>query len=1205
MPYPDLNALRNDVNTNIIPNGNREIEGIEMNRILNGLVDFIQNNDIETVLTVGNTTTKNLISSATLEGLDVVVKSKLNGTGLNQYLTTDSNGKIILKALQTSDISSIVDSYIDTKKGVANGIAPLNSSAKIDTTYLPDAVLGNVKYKGTYNIVTDVISSDDPALNGQPLPAAGSGNTGFYFIVQGSGTVSGTSYTTGDWIISNGSAGWAKVDNSDAVSTVFGRIGNVIAVSGDYNTSQVTENPGFLYYTDARARLALTGDATSGISYSTSTGVIALSTTGVSAGTYNNVTVDIYGRVTAGSNVSYELQSNKATDLISPDNTKYPTTLAVSTAIGAIPTPTLASVTAAGNTTSTAILLGGVTAAGGYDLETASKVRVNTNTYFGNGANNDNLITMGDAGKTVFRKTTGLAEVLWITNDGTVRLLKSGYVNLTAASKWITTDSNGDLIGKVVDWTDVQNKPSWIGASAPTLQVVTTSGNSTTLDIEMSTDKKIGNRLSQSDDYGWLTFFASADKFTVFKNTATTNGGFRFETPTGVNVSINRSGVLTTSASAVIHTLTVGLGAGSVSSNTMLGYQVGNSNTTSYNLVYMGYQAGYSTIGGADDNVAIGWKALYSANTYFLTAIGSEALYNCTLSTNTAVGAQAGKKLGAGSQNTFIGTVTASNGTVVNVSWNTLVGHGAFYNLAGSFNTSLGASTGVNSTGNNNLFLGYNSGNAMTSGSSNVIIGSFDGTGFITLSNNIFFSDGDGTVRARVTSGGNWLFGTTTDGGYKVYVNGTLGTTDNITMPGDKFLYMGSDYIRTNGARLMTITSFNGIYIPDALAVGITPSAYKFEVNGTMNVSGNSTFATIIAGTWNGSVIGSTYGGTGVNNGSSTITIGGNVTFSGAFTTTLTVTANTSITLPTTGTLINKTTTMTSGFVPRSTANGTIADGIIRDDGSNAAIGTAVNSSYKLLVNGAMNTTGNFLCNANIQALNGQYIGIGGAGNALKMYGSSATGKCGWSIPGGGYYYTWDIENNSSTMVTFLQLDLISGAAGSEAAKWQFINGSRVLIGTTTSNGYKLEVNGTSYFGGGDVTISSSNKLILDTLGLPSYVKGGSGIITMYGYNGTIISGGYVSINPFDTLYIGGAGNDNYLTGAFAIGKSSSPDSKAILELSSTTKGFLPPRMTATQAEAISSPTEGLMIYSTNGTGSTITSKGWWGYDGSAWVKLN
>lgn len=61
----------------------------------------------------------------------------------------------------------------------------------------------------------------------------------------------------------------------------------------------------------------------------------------------------------------------------------------------------------------------------------------------------------------------------------------------------------------------------------------------------------------------------------------------------------------------------------------------------------------------------------------------------------------------------------------------------------------------------------------------------------------------------------------------------------------------------------------------------------------------------------------------------------------------------------------------------------------------------------------------------------------------------------------------------------------------------------------------------------------------------------------------------------------------------------------AVLELISTTKGFLPPKMTATQAEAIVNPAEGLMVYATNGSGSTITTKGWWGYDGSAWVKLN
>ena len=60
----------------------------------------------------------------------------------------------------------------------------------------------------------------------------------------------------------------------------------------------------------------------------------------------------------------------------------------------------------------------------------------------------------------------------------------------------------------------------------------------------------------------------------------------------------------------------------------------------------------------------------------------------------------------------------------------------------------------------------------------------------------------------------------------------------------------------------------------------------------------------------------------------------------------------------------------------------------------------------------------------------------------------------------------------------------------------------------------------------------------------------------------------------------------------------------SIVEIASTTQGFLPPRMTAAQASAISSPAEGLMVYVTN-FNVTFTSKGWWGYNGSVWQKLN
>lgn len=71
-----------------------------------------------------------------------------------------------------------------------------------------------------------------------------------------------------------------------------------------------------------------------------------------------------------------------------------------------------------------------------------------------------------------------------------------------------------------------------------------------------------------------------------------------------------------------------------------------------------------------------------------------------------------------------------------------------------------------------------------------------------------------------------------------------------------------------------------------------------------------------------------------------------------------------------------------------------------------------------------------------------------------------------------------------------------------------------------------------------------------------------------------------------------------------AVGNVAAVDASAQLEVVSTTKGFLPPRMTAAQASAIGSPAEGLMVYVTD-TNGTFTSKGWWGYNGAAWEKLN
>jgi hypothetical protein len=55
------------------------------------------------------------------------------------------------------------------------------------------------------------------------------------------------------------------------------------------------------------------------------------------------------------------------------------------------------------------------------------------------------------------------------------------------------------------------------------------------------------------------------------------------------------------------------------------------------------------------------------------------------------------------------------------------------------------------------------------------------------------------------------------------------------------------------------------------------------------------------------------------------------------------------------------------------------------------------------------------------------------------------------------------------------------------------------------------------------------------------------------------------------------------------------PNASALLDLTSTTKGFLPPRMTALQRTAIATPSVGLMVYQTDGTA------GLYQFNGGTW----
>jgi hypothetical protein len=163
----------------------------------------------------------------------------------------------------------------------------------------------------------------------------------------------------------------------------------------------------------------------------------------------------------------------------------------------------------------------------------------------------------------------------------------------------------------------------------------------------------------------------------------------------------------------------------------------------------------------------------------------------------------------------------------------------------------------------------------------------------------------------------------------------TLAIASNPILPGTAgfTLPSGNTAARAGAAGTMRFNSQTSVF--EATVDGATWATIETSLTGVTSVSGTAnritstggttpvidisasyvgqssitTLGTIGTGVWQGTVVGATYGGTGVNNGANTITVGGNLstaaahTLSGAFASTFTFTGITSVTFPTSGTL--------------------------------------------------------------------------------------------------------------------------------------------------------------------------------------------------------------------------------------------------------------------------------------------------------------
>jgi len=143
------------------------------------------------------------------------------------------------------------------------------------------------------------------------------------------------------------------------------------------------------------------------------------------------------------------------------------------------------------------------------------------------------------------------------------------------------------------------------------------------------------------------------------------------------------------------------------------------------------------------------------------------------------------------------------------------------------------------------------------------------------------------------------------------------------------------------------------------------------------------------------------------------------------------------------------------------------------------------------------------------------------------------------------------------------------------------------LIGTSTNAGFKLDVNGTAR------VQSTLNLLTGNAIHFTTGFTGTSGNCIYSAGSSTLLLVNRNSI--IANFYNGGSDNQQCVLIGNGISSGLPPNAaSSILDVQSTTKGFLPPRMTTTQKNAIATPAAGLVVYDT-------TDNKHYGYNGTTW----
>ena len=288
--------------------------------------------------------------------------------------------------------------------------------------------------------------------------------------------------------------------------------------------------------------------------------------------------------------------------------------------------------------------------------------------------------------------------------------------------------------------------------------------------------------------------------------------------------------------------------------------------------------------------------------------------------------------------------------------------------------------------------------------------------------------------------------------------------------------------------------------------------------------------------------------------------------------------------------------------------------------GGNLIVGGTTDSGYRVDVQGTARVSGTALFTGNIGGNNWNFD----SGNVRWVFGSATNQSSRyftliniWSTTAA----TLAVRNIASQTANSLQIENSGGTVQSA-----FFSDGSLGIKTNVNAGYALDVNGTARvqsnisFG----NLASNSYIYAEANGyltqsMNFQIGGSSNLIGLFRGWGTSGSGTLGGINTASMVNIfsqsgplmlyANSQNIYFATttsSLFTLSHSNqnigigttSPNASALLDVSSTTKGFLPPRMTNAQMVAISSPAAGLVVYDTTNNKLNV-------YDGTNWVTLH